>query len=137
MKQDKDQTVAHQAGVGDNVADGVRTAGHVKVATVTSDEAFSLLRKIALGQSIPRLKNHCQFWTDATVELFVDGWRLVVFTDSTRSSHLDSITSPDGRRGQFNDWRSDVQFSQQPEDRLGREDSEAVDRMFQAFKLAR
>ena len=109
----------------------------VKLATVTSDEAFWLLRKIASGQSIPRLRNPHQFWTDETVELSVDGWRLVVFTDSTRSSHLDTVASPDGRRGEFDDWRSDVQFSQQPEDRLYREDSEAVIRMFQAFRQAK
>ena len=104
---------------------------------VTSDEALLLLRKVASGRSVPRLRNPYQFWTDSTVEILVDGWRLVVFTDRTRSRHVDSVASPDGRRGDFAIWRSDVQFSQQPEDRLYREDSDAVDRMFEAFRQAR
>jgi hypothetical protein len=104
---------------------------------VTSDEALGLLRNVASGLSVPRLRNPYQFWTDQTVELSVDGWRLVVFTDTTRSRHLDSVASPDGRRGEFDNWRSDVQYSQQPEDRLYREDNDAVDRMFQAFRRAR
>jgi hypothetical protein len=103
---------------------------------VTSDEALGLLRNVALGRSVPRLRNPFQFWTDSTVEILVDGWRLVVFTDSTRSRHVDSVASPDGRGGRFENWVSDVQFSQQPEDRLYREDSGAVDRMFEAFRRA-
>jgi hypothetical protein len=39
--------------------------------------------------------------------------------------------------GESDDWRSDAEFSQQPEDRLYREDSGAVERMFQAFRRAR
>jgi hypothetical protein len=108
-----------------------------KLSVVTSDEAFLLLRKIALGQSTPRLRNPYQFWTDQIVELLVDGWRITLFTDNTPSSYLDSIASPDGRKGEFNDWRSDMRFSQQPEDRLYREDPNAVQRMFQACRLAR
>lgn len=104
---------------------------------VTSDEALSLLRDVSSGRSVPRLRNPFQFWTDSTVEILVNGWRLVVFTDTTRSRHVDTIASPDGRHGKFDDWRSDVQFSQQPEDRLDREDGDAVDRMFQAFRRAR
>jgi hypothetical protein len=103
---------------------------------VTSDEALTLLRKIASGQSVPRLKNHYQLWNEPTVELEIDGWKLVVFTDTTRSRHLDSVTSPDDRHGNFENWRCDVEFSQQPEDRLHREDSLAVDQMFQAFRRA-
>ncbi|HEX4056075.1 MAG TPA: hypothetical protein VHX86_17575 [Tepidisphaeraceae bacterium] len=105
--------------------------------SVTSDEALSLLRKVASGQSVPRLKGPYQFWNDETVEMVVDGWKMVIFTDNTRSRHLDSVAAPDGRRGEFDNWRSDVEFSQQPEDCLYREDSDAVDRMFQAFRRAR
>jgi hypothetical protein len=105
--------------------------------TVTSDEALHILRNVASGHSIPRLKNPYQHWNDQTVELFVDGWKLVVFTDDTRSRHVDSIASSDGRLGEFSSWRSDMEFSQQPEDRLYREDNDAVDRMFQAFRCAR
>jgi hypothetical protein len=108
-----------------------------KLKTVTSDEALCLLRNLATGQSVPRLKNPHRYWTDDTIELLVNGWQLVIFTDQTRSRHLDSVVSSDGRRGEFDDWRSDVQFSQQPEDRLNREDGEAVDRMFQACRRAR
>jgi hypothetical protein len=110
---------------------------NVKLTTVTSDEALGLLRNVATGRSVPKLKNPYQFWTDETVEFLVEGWKLVIFTDKTRSRHLDSVVCPDGRRGEFDDWRRDVQFSQQPEDRLNREDSEAVDRMFGAFRRAR
>jgi hypothetical protein len=106
-------------------------------SNVTSDEVLTLLRRVATGQVIPRLKGPYQFWTDETVELLVDGWKVVVFTDDTRSHHLDSIAAPDGRQGEFTNWRSDVEFSQQPEDRLYREDSDAVNRMFQAFRSAR
>jgi len=59
-----------------------------------------------------------------------------VFTDATRWTHLDSITSRDGRRGESSTWKSNAEFSQQPEDRLYREDDNAVNRMFQAFRLA-
>lgn len=106
-------------------------------SSVTSDEALSLLRRVASGQAVPKLKNPNQHWNDETVELVVDGWKMVIFTDDTRSRHLDSIASPDGRRGEFDNWRSDVEFSQQPEDRLYREDSDAVHRMFQASRRAR
>jgi hypothetical protein len=61
----------------------------------------------------------------------------VIFTDDTRSRHLESIASSDGRRGDFASWRSDVEFSQQPEDRLYREDNDAVERMFRAFRSAK
>jgi hypothetical protein len=108
-----------------------------KSTAVTSDEALCLLRNVATGRSVPRRKNPHQYWTDDTAEFLVDGWKLVLFTDETRSRHLDSVVASDGRRGEFDDWRCDVQFSQQPEDRLYREDSEAVDRMFQAFRHAR
>lgn len=104
---------------------------------VTSDEALTLLRKVASGQTVPRMKNPYQLWNEQTVEMAVDGWKIVVFSDDTRSHHVDTIASPDGRRGEFVAWRSDAEFSQQPEDRLYREDSTAVDRMFQAFKRAR
>jgi len=109
---------------------------NVKPAHATSDEVLGLLRSVASGQSVPRMKNLYQFWSDETVEVMVDGWKLVLFTDNTRSRHLYSATSSDGRRGGFDDWRSDVQFSQQPEDRLYREDNDAVERMFTAFQRA-
>jgi ElaB/YqjD/DUF883 family membrane-anchored ribosome-binding protein len=109
----------------------------ITMSIITSDEALSLLRNVASGRTIPRLKNPYQRWSEETVELFVDGWKLVIFTDNTRSRHVDSIASTDGRRGEFKTWRSDVEFSQQPEDRLYREDNDAVDRMFQAFRRAR
>jgi len=104
---------------------------------VTSDEALTLLRRVATGQAVPRLKSPNQFWGNETVELVVDGWKVVVFADETRSRHLDSVAAPDGRRGEFINWRSDVEFSQQPEDRLNREDGDAVDKMFRAFRSAR
>jgi hypothetical protein len=104
---------------------------------VTSDEALSLLRRVASGQAVPGLKDPSQPWNDETIELLVDGWNVVIFTDDSRGRHVDSVTSPDGRGGGFNDWRSDMSLSQQPEDRLNREDSNAVDRMFQAFRRAR
>ncbi len=107
------------------------------LSSVTSDEALSLLRRVASGQAVAKLKDRHQFWNDETVELVVDGWEMVVFTDDTRSRHLDSVASPDGRRGEFQTWRSDMEFSQQPEDRLYREDGHAVDRMFQALRRAR
>jgi hypothetical protein len=108
-----------------------------EIPVVTSDQALSLLRRVASGQVVPRLKNADQHWNDETVELVVDGWKLVVFTDNTRSRHLDSITSPDGHRGDFDNWRSDVEFSQQPEDRLYRQDSDAVNRMLHALRQAK
>lgn len=104
------------------------------MGNVTSDEALWLLRNMASGRSVPKLRNPYQFWTDETVDVMVDGWKLVLFTDPTRSHHLDSVVSPDGRRGGFDNWRSDVEFSQQPEDRLYREDSDAVSRMFGAAR---
>jgi hypothetical protein len=103
---------------------------------VTSDEALSLLRGVASGQIVPRLKNPFQFWNDQTVELTAGEWSMVLFTDETRWTHLDSVTSPDGRRGESKNWRSDMELSQQPEDRLYREDSTAVHRMFQAVRRA-
>ena len=103
----------------------------------TSDEVLSLISRVAGGQVVPRMKNPYQHWSDQTVELTADGWKVVLFTDVTRSRHLDSVASPDGRRGDFETWRSDGEFSQQPEDRLYRQDSNAVDRMFQAFRRAR
>jgi hypothetical protein len=108
----------------------------MKPSRVTSDEVLGLLRSVASGQSIPRMKNLYQYWTDDMVEVLVDGWKLVLFTDNTRSRHLDSVISSDGRRGGFDDWRSDMQFSQQPEDHLYREDNNAVERMFTAFRRA-
>jgi hypothetical protein len=83
------------------------------------------------------MKDASQPWDDPTMKLVVDGWNVVVFTDGTRSRHVDSVASPDGRMGESDDWRSDAEFSQQPEDRLYREDSGAVERMFQAFRRAR
>jgi hypothetical protein len=82
------------------------------------------------------MKDSDQHWNDETVELAVDGWKLVLFTDASRWSHLDSITSPDGRHGESSTWKSDAEFSQQPEDRLYREDDKAVNRMFKAFRNA-
>ena len=104
---------------------------------VTSDEALSLLRRVASGHAIPGLKDASQLWTDETVNMIAEGWQMEIFTDDTRSRHIESVTSPDGRRGVSSDWCSDVEYSQQPEDRLNREDGDAVDRMFQAFKRAR
>jgi hypothetical protein len=109
----------------------------IVTAYVNSDEALSLLRRVASGQVVPRMKNLCLPRIDLTMELIVDGWNVVVFTDETRRRHIDSLASPDGRMGTFDDWRSDAEFSQQPEDRLCREDSTAGDRMFQAFRRAR
>lgn len=108
-----------------------------EIPVVTSDQALSLLCRVASGQAVPRLKNADQDWDHETVELIVDGWKLMVFTDDTRSRHLDSIMSPDGHRGDFDNWRSDAEFSQQPEDRLYRQDSDAVNRMFHALRQAK
>jgi hypothetical protein len=113
------------------------SASGIVTAYVNSDEALSLLRRVASGQAVPRMKNFCLPRFDPTMELIVDGWNVVVFTDETRCRHIDSLASPDGRTGTFDDWRSDVEFSQQPEDRLCREDSTAGNRMFQAFRRAR
>lgn len=107
------------------------------MSMVTSDEALLLLRRVASGESVPGMNGSSQPWTDPTMNLVVDGWNVVVFTDGTRSRHVDSVASPDGRMGKFDDWRSDAAFSQQPEDRLNREDSTAISRMFQAFRSAR
>jgi len=107
------------------------------MSSVTSDEALNLLRQVASGRIVPRLKNPYQHWNDQTVELTAGGWKMTVFTDETRWSHLDSVTSPDGRRGESRNWHSDAEFSQQPEDRLYREDSDAVHRMFLAIRNAR
>jgi hypothetical protein len=104
--------------------------------TVTSDEALCLLRGVASGEFVPTLKNRFQHWDDETVEIFVNGWRMTIYTDSTRSRHLDTLASPDGRQGKFANWQSDAEFSQQPEDRLYREDNNAVNRLFQAFRGA-
>ena len=106
------------------------------MAPVTSDEAQSLLRKVALGQTVPELKDPARHWNDSTIELIVNGWTVTIFTDERRRNHLDTVTSPDGRRGAFQNWRSDKLMSDQPEDRLFREDSGAVSRMFQAFRRA-
>jgi hypothetical protein len=107
------------------------------MANVSSDEALSILRRVAIGHTVPRLKNPSQRWDEKTVELIADGWNIVLFTDTTRSRHVNKLVSPDGRWGSSEDWLSDSEYSQQPEDRLYREDSDAVDRMFQAFRLAR
>ena len=106
------------------------------MSCVTSDEALLLLRRVASGQIVPERKNASEPWSNSTVELVVDGWTIVIFTDNSRQNYVDRITSPDGRWGEFKDWRSDAEFSQQPEDRLYREDSNAVHRMFQAFRHA-
>jgi hypothetical protein len=103
---------------------------------VTSDEALTLLRSVASGQAVPGLKDPARSWDESTMELAVDGWTVTIFTDENRRNHVDLITSPDGRRGEFKNWRSGAEFSQQPEDRLHREDNKAVDRMFQAFRRA-
>jgi hypothetical protein len=105
--------------------------------TVTSSEVLSLITRVAGGQVVPRMKNPYQHWTDQTVELTADGWKIVLFTDATRSRHLDTVATPDGRRGGYDTWRSDAEFSQQPEDRLNRQDGSAVARMYQAFRKAR
>ncbi len=102
--------------------------------SVTSNEALSLLRRVASGEAAPGLKDASQHWGNSTIDLIVDGWTLVIFTDEGRRNRLDTITSPDGRRGEFKNWRSGELFSQQPEDRLHREDSKSLDRMFVAFK---
>src|SRR5277367_4473064 len=106
------------------------------MSSVSSDEALSLLRKVASGEVVPELKDPAQHWNNSTMDLIADGWTLVIFTDDGRRNHLDTITSPDGRRGEFKNWRSDALFSQQPEDRLYREDSKSLKRMFQAFRRA-
>jgi hypothetical protein len=108
-----------------------------KLFRVTSNEALSLISQVASGQIVPRLKNPYQYWNDQTVELMAKGWKVVLFTDVTRSRHLHSVTSPDGRRGDFETWQSEAEFSQQPEDRLYRQDGNAVNRMFEAFRTAR
>ena len=104
---------------------------------VTSDEVLALLRRVASGQAVPGMIDPSETWDDPTMKFVVDGWNIVVFTDGTRSRHVDSVASPDGRMGNFDDWRCDGEFSGQPEDRLYREDSGAVNRMFQAFRSAR
>jgi hypothetical protein len=104
---------------------------------VTSDEALSVLRRVALAQTVPELKDPSSHWNESTMALIVDGWTVVIFTDDGRRNRLDTITSPDGRHGDFRNWRSDALFSQQPEDRLYREDSKALYRLFQAFKRAK
>jgi len=106
------------------------------MSSVTSDEALSLLRKVASGETVPELKGPARHWNNSTMDLMVDGWTVVIYTDEGRRNHLDAITSPDGRRGEFKNWRSGELFSQQPEDRLYREDSKSLGRMFQAFRRA-
>jgi hypothetical protein len=104
---------------------------------LTSDEALNLLRDIASGGAEPVLRDPYQSWDNQTVELVIGGWKMSAFTDATRSRHVDKLTSPDGRVGDFKSWRSDAEYSQQPEDRLDREDDGAVNRMFQAILRAR
>jgi hypothetical protein len=106
------------------------------MSSVTSDEALSLLRRVASGETVPERKDASQHWGNSTMDLTVDGWTVGIFTDEGRRNRLDTITSPDGRRGEFKDWRSNALFSQQPEDRLHREDNKSLNRMFLAFKRA-
>src|ERR1700722_6700043 len=46
-----------------------RSNRKVIMGNVTSDEALWLLRNMASGRSVPKLRNPYQFWTDETVDV--------------------------------------------------------------------
>lgn len=105
---------------------------------VSSSEITDLLRKIGKGEIIPKLMNEGHTW-EATyagnVSYVVDGWEIVIFNDCDSWDYIDSVLSPDGRKGDYSDWFGEDGQSETDEV-LYREDNKIYEQMIDAFIAA-
>lgn len=100
---------------------------------VSNVEVADLLRKIAIKQAKVFVKPGARTWNEqfaGDVRFIVDGWEIVIFNDCDDFDYVDSVISPDGRRGEFDDWYSDVE----PSNLLTDEEFDSVCRVFSSAK---
>ena len=98
-------------------------------------EVAKILRRVGDGEIIPKLVGDS--WDTVycgDVEYLVDGWKITIFNDCNSWDYIDSAESPDGRRGEFEDWVHDPESDgpewHQPDALL---DGDCYERMVKAF----
>jgi hypothetical protein len=106
------------------------------MGNVKAEEVREILNKIGRGELVPKLKDPSRTWADAfagDVEFLVDGWTIVIFNDCMDWDYVDSVITPDGRTGDFEDWCGNGEQWDQPE--YGMDDG-IYKRMTAAFENA-
>jgi hypothetical protein len=108
---------------------------------VPAEEVAEILRKIGDGEITPRIAEGHPGWQElfsGNVHFDAGGWRIVVFVDCDDWDYVDSVFSPDGRIGKFEDWCAPVDEPDhqrcQPDELLFRQDRECHHRMEMAFR---
>lgn len=107
-----------------------------ELGRVLSNEVKDLLFKVGNGEIKPKLFMPNVSWNDVwagDVGFMVDGWKVIIFNDCDSFDYIDSVVSPDGREGCFDDWCGDGENWEQPDDMLYIEDKECHERMVAAF----
>lgn len=75
------------------------------MTTITTQEATGLLVEMALN---PREVFYVEdpWQSEGNIEFVFRGWRATFFNDCGDLDYLDSVTAPDGRTANFEDWVS-------------------------------
>lgn len=78
--------------------------------TLTGQEVAEQLRRAIRGEvSLLLASDQHETWDEAfasNVVFDVGGWRIEIFNDCDSIDYCDSATAPDGRKGDFDDWKS-------------------------------
>lgn len=76
---------------------------------VTQGEVVAIFRSVLAGESEARLEfpDAWNYIYAGDVDVFVDGWRIVIFNDCAELDYVDSATAPDGRTADYDDWGFD------------------------------
>lgn len=77
---------------------------------VSGEEVAELLRQAIRGEVAVKLA-HAEWTWEGTyagdVGFVVGDWRVTIFNDCDELDYIDSVTAPDGRTGDFDQWWDD------------------------------
>lgn len=76
---------------------------------VLHTEVMDVFKRVANKEIIPFIKPGTHNWEETfcgNVSFIVAGWEIVIFNDCDDWDYVDSVVSPDGRTGEYEDWES-------------------------------
>lgn len=90
-----------------------------KEKKVSSDEIYELLKKVALGAFVPKLKHPEAFDVFYSDTPFIVGsWEIEIFFDCGEFDYVSYATSQDGRQGDYKYWAKESEECNRPAERL-------------------
>ncbi len=73
---------------------------------ITSEEVVKLLRRVISGEVTiqPDDEPWDDVWGGEVPFTASDGWQISIYNDGDEAYYVDSVTAPDGRLGNYQDW---------------------------------